>query len=85
MLIFWAVFGSMFCRTQFVDYVIINNKGCFMLNLNLSVEVLKAILDSYHLSKDPTTIKTFYKCMKEACNSFNLTPEKIHEMIMEVR
>ncbi len=56
-----------------------------MLNLNLSVEVLKAILNSYHLSKDPTTIKTFYKCMKEACNSFNITPEEIHKMIMEVR
>ena len=56
-----------------------------MLNLTLSVEVLKAILDSYHLSKDPTTIRTFYKCMKEACNSFNLTPEEIHKLIWEVR
>ena len=57
----------------------------FMLNLELCVSVLKAILNSYKLSKDPTTIKTFYKCMKEACNSFNLTPEEIHKMILEIR
>lgn len=56
-----------------------------MLNLELCVSVLKDILNSYHLSKDPTTIKTFYKCMKEACNSFNLTPEEIHKLIWEVR
>lgn len=56
-----------------------------MLNLNLCVSVLKDILYSYNLSKDPTTIKTFYKCMKEACNSFNLTPEEMHKLIREVR
>lgn len=56
-----------------------------MLNLELCVSVLKDILCSYNLSKDPTTIRTFYKSMKEACNSFNITPEEIHKMIMEVR
>lgn len=56
-----------------------------MLNLNLCVSVLKDILCSYNLSKDPTTIKTFFKCMKEVCNSFNLTPEEMHKLIREVR
>ena len=56
-----------------------------MLNLNLCVSVLKDILNSYHLSKDPTTIRTFYKCMKEACNSFNLKPEEIHKLIRGIK
>ena len=56
-----------------------------MLNLSLCVSVLKDILYSYNLSKDPTTIRTFYKCMKEACNSFHLKPEEMHKLIREVR
>lgn len=56
-----------------------------MFDLNLSVEVLKAILDSYKLSKDTKTAKTFDKTFNEACNSFNLSREQMYNMIMEVR
>ena len=56
-----------------------------MLNLNLSVEVLKAILNSYKLSKDTTTAKTFDKAFNEACNSFNISREQMYNLIMEVK
>ena len=54
-----------------------------MLNLTLSVEVLKAILESYKLSKDTTTAKTFDKAFNEACNSFKLSREQLYDLIME--
>ena len=56
-----------------------------MFDLNLSISILKDLLNSYNDFKDKKTIKDFYKFMKETCKNFKLEPEEIHKMIMEVR
>lgn len=56
-----------------------------MFDLNLSISILKDLLNSYNDFKDKKTIKDFYKFMKETCKNFKLEPEEIHKMILEIR
>ncbi|MBO4516761.1 hypothetical protein J5751_05025 [bacterium] len=56
-----------------------------MFDLNLSISILTDLLNSYNDFKDKKIIKDFYKFMQETCKNFNLQPEEIHKMIMEVR